>query len=281
MLLFFTPLGLIFLWSGSQFKRITKITLTVIFISLFLASQIYYNKKYEKLLAQKPVERIIEMITKSKRKTYLKASKVDLFKDLQLTKIPKRLRVKLAVSDIAASSLLGTVSIKTKDRYGKELGLGSGFVVSKEGFIATNFHVLESAYKIVIKIGDKEFKDCLLVKSDPSLDIALLKIESKDLTALPIGDSDELLNGQFVVVLGNPWGFERSVSSGIISGIRSEGDIKIIQMTAPVSPGSSGGPVINEYGEVVGVTTLASFLMAQNLNFAIPINYLKKIINEQ
>jgi S1-C subfamily serine protease len=161
------------------------------------------------------------------------------------------------------------------------MGMGSGFIISEDGLIVTNFHVMESAYQIEIKIGEKIFREASLVKGISNMDIALLKIDSKGLPALPIGDSDSLVDGQFVIVLGNPVGLERSVSNGIISAIRSKDDIKIIQMTAPVSPGSSGGPVLNEYGEVVGITTLASFFMAQNLNFAIPINYLDKILNEK
>ncbi len=281
MLLFLPPLGLILLWSGAGFKKITKIIFSIIFVLLFSVSQIYSNKKYEKLLTKKPIERITEMITQPKKKIHLKSIDDKLLSSLQFSTIPKRERVKLAVSDISAKSSAATVSVRTKDKDGRELGLGSGFIISSDGIIVTNFHVLESAYRAEVKIVDNEFKEVYLIKSDPSLDIALLKVDSKNLTSLPIGDSDSLVNGQFVVVLGSPWGFERSVSSGIISAIRSQGAIKVIQMTAPVSPGSSGGPVINEYGEVVGITTLASFLMAQNLNFAIPINYLRKIINEK
>lgn len=281
MLLLFSPLGLILLWSGAQFKKITKIVFTVIFVLLFSISQIYSNKKYEKLIAKKPIERITEMISQPKKKIRLKSIDAGLLNNLRFAAIPKKGKVKLAVSDISAKSSAATVSIKTKDKDGRELGQGSGFIISSDGIIVTNFHVLESAYQVEVKIADNNFKEVYLIKSDPSLDIAILKIDSKNLVSLPIGDSDNLVNGQFVVVLGNPWGFERSVSSGIISAIRSQGAIKVIQMTAPVSPGSSGGPVINEYGEVIGITTLASFLMAQNLNFAIPINYLKKIINEK
>ena len=159
--------------------------------------------------------------------------------------------------------------------------MGSGFIISTNGIILTNFHVLESAYDAEIKVGENEFRDVRLVKSDPGRDLALIKIDAKNLPALPIGNSDTLVGGQFVVVLGSPWGFDRSVSTGVVSALRSQGQMKLIQMTAPVSPGSSGGPVINEQGEVVGVITLASFFMAQNLNFAIPVNYLKKIISEK
>jgi S1-C subfamily serine protease len=205
----------------------------------------------------------------------------DVLSDLKLTMLTKRAKVKLAVSDVAKRCSQAVVSIKTKDRVGNEIGMGSGFVISQNGLIVTNFHVMASAYQAEIKIGEEVFKDASLVKAIKNFDIAILKIDAKNLLSLPIGDSDSLVTGQFVIALGNPGGFERTVSSGIISALRSKGEIKLIQMTAPVSPGSSGGPVINEYGEVVGITTLASIFMAQNLNFAIPINYLNKIIKKQ
>ena len=280
-LFLFMPLGLILLWSGARFKRITKIILSLTCIALFVFVQVYYNKRYEKLLTQKPIERIVETISKSKKKTYMQSAGKDVAGSLGLTTLAKRGKAKLAVSDIAARCSTATVSIKTKDSDGEEIGMGSGFIVSSDGLIVTNFHVLESAYKAEVKISENEYKEASFVKGDPALDIALLKIDAKNLSVLPVGNSDNLINGQFIVVLGSPWGFERSVSSGIISGIRSNGNIKFIQMTAPVSPGSSGGPVINEYGEVIGITTVASFLLAQNLNFAIPINNLRKLIAEE
>jgi len=280
LLFLFSPLGLILLWSGAKFKKITRIILTVILLSLFVLA-LYHNKKYERLLSQEPVDRIVETISRPRKQTYLKSINKDALTGLQLATIHKKARIKLAVSDIASRTSAAAVSIKTKDKEGKELGMGSGFIISGDGIIATNFHVLESAYQAEVKVGESQFKEAYLIKGSQNLDIALLKIDAKNLSALPIGNSDSLVGGQFIVVLGNPWGFERSVSSGIISGIRSKGDIKLLQMTAPVSPGSSGGPVINEYGEVIGITTIASFFLAQNLNFAIPINNLKKLISEK
>lgn len=281
MLLILAPAGLVFLWSGAQFKKVTKIILTLIFGLAFVITNINYNKEYEKLLVKSPLERTIEMVTSQNRNVFLKTADKDLLSSLKLTTIPRKSKVKLAVSDIARRCLPGVVSIKTKDKQGREIGMGSGFIISQDGIILTNFHVITSAYQAEIKIGDDVFKEVFLVKGVPDLDIVILKINAKDLAALPIGDSDSLINGQVVITLGNPWGFERSVSSGIISALRSKGSLKLIQLTAPVSPGSSGGPVINEYGEVVGITNIASIFLAQNLNFAIPINYLNKIITKK
>ncbi len=281
MLLFFPPLGLVFLWSGSKFKKATKITLTVVFGLVFIGIQVFYNRKFDKLAKKDPFERITEMVTKPKKHIFLKSLDKKLFGGLKFTLIPQKAKIKLAVSDIALRCSPGVVSIKTMDANGKEMGMGSGFIISKDGVIVTNFHVLESAYQIEVKIGEDIFKEAYLIKGISDLDIAMVKIEAKDLPALYIGDSDSLKSGQFVTVLGNPWGLERSVSNGIVGAIRSKGDIKLIQITAPVSPGSSGGPVINEYGEVVGITTLASSFIAQNLNFAIPINYLEMVLKEK
>lgn len=282
VLIVMPPMGLILLWSGSHFKRITKVIFTLVFGGYFIIANLQYSKKYDRLIAMPSFDRIVETITKPKKKTFLRAADESASSSLRFTRIAKKpAATKLAVSEIAARCSSAVVSITTKDKDGKDIGMGSGFIVSEDGLIITNFHVVESSYQVEVKIGEEVFKGATLVRGIPNLDMAIIKIEAQNLPVLPIGDSDSLVNGQLVVVLGNPVGLERSVSNGIISAIRSKDNIKMIQMTAPVSPGSSGGPVLNEYGEVIGITTLASFFMTQNLNFAIPINYLDKIFNEK
>jgi len=280
-LIVFPPLGAIFLWSGSKFKRATKITLTIIFGVLFIWTQLHYYNRYEKLAKKAPFERIIDMIAKPKKKVHLKIAGREALSGLSLmAAAPQDVKDRLPVSDIVSRCSPGVVSIKTKDKYGKEIGMGSGFLISSDGLIVTNFHVMESAHRAEVNVGDKIYREVYFVKGLPEFDIAVIKINSSDLPYLNLGNSDSLVDGQFIVVLGSPWGFEHSVSNGIVSAMRSKGSVKIIQMTAPVSPGSSGGPVLNEFGEVVGITTLASFFMAQNLNFAVPVNYLSKILKE-
>ena len=280
-LIIFPPLGVIFLWSGSKFKRVTKITLTIIFGALFIWAQVHYNNKYEKLAKKAPFERIIDMIAKPKKKVYLKLADRGVLNNFNpAVSAQVTAKDRLPVSDIVSRCSPGVVSIKTKDKYGKDIGLGSGFLISPDGLIVTNFHVMESAHRAEVNVGDKIYKEVYFVKGLPEFDIAILKINSDNLPYLNLGNSDGLVDGQFIVVLGSPWGFEHSVSNGIVSAVRSKGGVKIIQMTAPVSPGSSGGPVLNEFGEVVGITTLASFFMAQNLNFAVPVNYLSTILKE-
>ena len=221
------------------------------------------------------------MIQKQKYKVFLSRSPVQLLKNLGFTHIPEKRRIKLAVSDIYARYSQGIVSITVKNKDGSELGEGSGFVLSPDGLIVTNFHVISKAYSALVKVGEGSVYQASLVKAEPRFDIVVLKINTQGLLPLAIGNSDEVLSGQVVVAIGSPMGFEKSVSSGIISAVRPGSSIKLIQITAPVSPGSSGGPLLNEYGEVIGITTIASFFMAQNLNFAIPINYLKKVISQE
>lgn len=281
MLVLLTPIGLILLWTGSRFKRITKIIFTIIFVFYFIVGSVYQEKKQQKFLNMSPFERITEMITKRKSRVFLKSASLSLLSNFKFINIPDKQKVKRAVSQIYSQYSPSIVSIKTFDKSDRELGFGSGFIISKGGLIVTNYHVIESAHKAEVKIGDNVFKDVYLVKSLPNFDIAILKIEAEGFLPLVIGDSDNLTSGQFIIALGNPLGFEQSVSSGIISAIRLNHNMKLIQMTVPVSLGSSGGPVLNEYGEVIGITTIGTFFFAQNLNFAIPINYLKKIIIEQ
>ncbi|MDD5669034.1 MAG: serine protease, partial [Candidatus Omnitrophica bacterium] len=213
-----------------------------------------------------------------KKNIYLKKAAPDVMKGLQFPVAQLKSKIKLTPSEISTRCAPAVVSIKTKKKNGEVLGIGSGFLVSSNGFIVTNMHVLESAYTAEIKIGEVIFKDAYFVNAIPEADIALIKVEAENLPYLPIGNSDTLMNGQPLVVLGNPWGLDKSVSDGLVSAVRTKGDITLIQMTAPVSPGSSGGPVINEQGEAVGITTIASFFITQNLNFAIPINYIQKLI---
>jgi len=111
---------------------------------------------------------------------------------------------------------------------------------------------------------------------DSEADVAILKVSGQGLPTLRLGDSDKIAVGEAVVTIGSPLGFENSVSTGIVSGIRRQGDHVTIQTTAPISPGSSGGPLLNEMGEVIGITT-SSVGAAQNINFATAINEVKRV----
>ncbi len=185
----------------------------------------------------------------------------------------------LTTEQIAQKALAATVYLEMKDSTGKTLGFGSGFFV-KPNQIATNFHVIEGAAQGTAKLVGKytRYKIEGIVATDKDNDLAVLKVTAYGVTPLPLGDSDTVNIGATVYVAGNPKGLEGTFSNGIISR-RESYPKKRLQMTAPISPGSSGGPVLNSEGEVIGISvSVHRALDAQNLNFAIPSNYLKALL---
>ena len=182
---------------------------------------------------------------------------------------------------IANEAFDSTVLLVMEDSNGQPSSLGSGFFVS-EGIIATNLHVIKNASRGYARIVGRETKYNVdgIVGLNSKRDLALLKISIEKSTPLKLGDSNTTQVGETVYAVGNPQGLEGTFSKGIISGIRSIDSDKLIQLTAPISPGSSGGPVLNSEGEVVGIS-VATFRNGQNLNFAIPVNYLKKLLNNR
>ena len=180
--------------------------------------------------------------------------------------------------EIAKKALNATVLLVMKDANGRTLGLGSGFFVQPNQ-IATNFHVIEGATSGTAKsVGRKtEYNIEGFTAVDEKHDLAILQVSVSSVQPLPLGDSDKVEIGEKVYVAGNPKGLEGTFSDGIISSFRGNSTDKRIQMTAPISPGSSGGPVLNEKGEVIGVS-VATYRGGQNLNFAVPSNNLKALI---
>lgn len=175
------------------------------------------------------------------------------------------------------------VLITTYNLLGETTGGGSGFILAADGVVATNLHVIKNAANISIKTTDDRILNPIgVLHIDENNDIALIKIKVKEnveLFKVKIGNPQKLVVGEKIYALGNPQGIESTFSEGIVSGIREiKSGVKLIQITAPVSPGSSGGPVINRKGKVVGITT---FLVeqGQNLNFAYPINLIKTEID--
>ena len=182
------------------------------------------------------------------------------------------------VPEIAEKALAATVYLEMQDSNGKPLGVGSGFFI-KPNLIATNYHVIVGAASGTVKLVGKSttYKIEGFTATNKYNDLVLLKVSASGTKPLSIGNSDAVKIGETVYVAGNPKGLEGTFSDGIISG-RHGGHAKgRLQMTAPISPGSSGGPVLNEKGEVIGV----SFMIlegGQNLNFAIPSLYLKTLL---
>jgi serine protease Do len=164
----------------------------------------------------------------------------------------------------------------------KQEGVGSGFVISQEGFILTNNHVIEDAEQIKVKLANGKEYDAKVVGRDPKTDLALVKIEgAKDLYPLPLGNSGDLKIGSWVVAIGSPFGLEQTVTQGIVSGkgrvIGSGPYDDFIQTDASINPGNSGGPLINMKGEVIGINTAIN-PNGQGIGFAIPIDMAKSII---
>jgi len=177
-----------------------------------------------------------------------------------------------------------TVLIVTYDSKGDPLAQGSGFIISQNGEIITNRHVIEDAYKADVKTSDgKIYKVADILSVDSEGDIVRLSlngVKSKIFSPLTLSNSVPQV-GEKILVIGNPLGLEQTVSDGIVSAVR---DIpafgNIIQITAPISPGSSGGPVINMKGEVLGIATF-QYIEGQNLNFAVPADRIDKLVVNQ
>ncbi|HBA88935.1 MAG TPA: peptidase [Geobacter sp.] len=166
----------------------------------------------------------------------------------------------------------------------KQRNLGSGFIISDDGFIITNNHVVSDADEVRVKLSDgREFK-AEVKGRDQKLDVALLKIEAKDhLPVAPMGDSDKIEVGEWVMAIGNPFGLAQTVTAGIVSAqgrvIGSGPYDDFIQTDASINPGNSGGPLFNINGEVIGINT-AIVAGGQGIGFAIPINMAKAIVNQ-
>ena len=166
----------------------------------------------------------------------------------------------------------------------KQHGMGSGFIIDRNGYIVTNNHVVEGADTIVVTLSDKKEYDAELIGRDPKTDLALLKIDPpRDLTPLDMGNSDVLSVGEWVVAIGSPFGLEQTVTAGIVSAkgrvIGAGPYDDFIQTDASINPGNSGGPLINMAGAVIGINT-AIVAGGQGIGFAIPINLARGIFEQ-
>ncbi len=172
------------------------------------------------------------------------------------------------------------VAITIEGRDGKQQGMGTGFVISTDGLIATNMHVIGEARPIQVQFPDGTKFDVQEVRaSDRVLDLAVLKIDAKQLPALRLRKEKPLVQGEPIVVMGNPQGLKYSVVSGVVSGMRDFDGRQMIQLAIPVEPGNSGGPVLDAAGEVVGIVTMKS-LVTENLGFAVQIADLTALLEK-
>ncbi len=168
------------------------------------------------------------------------------------------------------------VPMPPQEREGRSLG--SGFVISKDGYVLTNNHVVEGAETVIVRLNDRREFIAEIVGTDPRSDIAVLKLDANDLPVAKIADSDDVKRGQWVVAIGSPFGFDYSVTAGIVSAtgraLPDESYVPFIQTDVAINPGNSGGPLFNLDGEVVGInsqifTRSGGFM---GLSFAIPMN---------
>lgn len=175
------------------------------------------------------------------------------------------------------------------EQFEQESGNGSGSVIDSEGHILTNYHVVENASKLTVSFGNDKVYEAKVIGGDPDTDLAVIKIDApKDtLTIVPLGDSDKLMVGQKVLAIGNPFGLDRTLTTGVISGlqrpIRARNGRPIdaaIQTDASINPGNSGGPLLDKYGKMIGINSqiLSQSGGSVGVGFAIPVSIAKRIV---
>ena len=174
-----------------------------------------------------------------------------------------------------------------RDRSSTSQSLGSGFVWSSDGIIVTNNHVVEGASRITVNFSDGTQVPAKLIGVDPDSDVAVLRVDAKNLLAAPIGTSSDLLIGETVIAVGNPFGLSGTVTTGVVSALGRSVPSKeagrtftdFIQTDASINPGNSGGPLLNIEGRVIGINTMI-YANAQGIGFAIPVDRAKKVIQD-
>ncbi len=185
-----------------------------------------------------------------------------------------------SVEEIAEFAKGSVVVISHFGRDGSIDGIGSGFVVSSNGLIATSLHVIGEARPISVQFADgRKYSATEVHAWDRKLDLAIIRIDATDLKPLSLGDSDSLKQGHPIVAMGNPRGLEHSIVQGVVSARRDIESAEMIQLAIPIEPGNSGGPLLDMQGRVHGILTLKS-AVTENLGFAMPINLLKPLLEK-
>lgn len=207
--------------------------------------------------------------------------------------LPGGVQAPASFAELAERAAPSVVFVRTNQthRYGSRRvlgrGLGSGFVIDPDGLILTNHHVVENAARIDVVIGKERRYRATIVGSDPPTDLAVLRIDARDLPALPLGDSNSVRVGDWVLAIGNPFGLANTVSAGIISakdrttedvpGLDPQGFYNFLQTDASINPGNSGGPLLDLAGNVVGINTAIN-VQAHKIGYAIPVNMVRELL---
>ncbi len=207
--------------------------------------------------------------------------------------LPGGVQAPASFADLAEHAAPSVVFVRTNQthRYGTRRvlgrGLGSGFIIDPDGLILTNHHVVENAARIDVVVGKDRKLRATIVGADPPTDLAVLRIDARGLPALPLGDSNALRVGDWVLAIGNPFGLANTVSAGIISakdrttedvpGLDPRGFYNFLQTDASINPGNSGGPLLDLGGNVVGVNTAIN-VQAHKIGYAIPINMVRELL---
>jgi regulator of sirC expression with transglutaminase-like and TPR domain len=182
------------------------------------------------------------------------------------------------VEQLAEQARPSVVVVTVRGRDGRREGLGTGFVVSADGLIATNQHVIGEGRAVSVELSDGSKHEVTTIYAvDRASDLAVLRIDAKGLKPLELGDTDALKDGQAVVAVGNPQGLKHSVVAGVVSARREIDGRPMIQVAIPIEPGNSGGPLLDMRGRVHGVLTIKS-LVTENLGFAVPVGALKPLL---
>lgn len=193
-------------------------------------------------------------------------------------------RDKMPPSDLFKKWAPSVVTIQT-GRGMIGAGGGTGFIVDAKGIVVTNHHVISGSDRVSVKMMDGRWaEEVELLVQDEKLDIAILKIKSKGkIKAVTFGDSEDVTVGERAISIGNPLGLEHTLTDGLVSARRLKDGRKMIQMSTPVSPGNSGGPLFNAYGEVIGVTSesMSTRGYGENLGMAVAINHIKPMLKKK
>lgn len=278
MLWFFPPVGISLLWAGARFKTASKILFTSL-ISIWFISIVSFISNHAEFSSSGDME------TSYIKETYLheeKSLRSQFLDEFTRAYGKKCKNEELTIPQIAEKFDNSVVVVKAFDKNRELISQGSGFFITERA-IATNYHLIGDAYSASIQLPSQQtYRNIVFLGGDPINDIAILFIPGLEESQLPlmIGNSSTIKRGEKVIAIGNPLGLRNSLSDGLVSGIRDFDGVDLLQITAPISPGSSGGALLNMKGQVIGITTRASLWIAQNLNFAVPINSLVDLINK-